>query len=311
MTIKNAQPFLKWAGGKRQLLDQFSELYPEDLKMGKIHKYIEPFIGGGAVFFELTANYDFDEIILNDINKELILTYKVIKKNIDELIKQLKALEDLYFSYDDQNATKEYYYEVRKKFNISKDKTNFSSINTDTIKHSAYFIFLNKTCFNGLYRENKKGYFNVPFGKYKNPKICDGINLKNVSVVLQKVKLVSYDFEKLYKFIDNETFVYFDPPYRPLTDTSSFENYSKGGFGDEGQIRLANFYKKLNNNYENVKLMLSNSNPKNSDPNDDFFVELYKHDNINLNEVIASRVINSNASKRGKISELLITNYNE
>lgn len=311
MAINNAKPFVKWAGGKRQLIDQLTNLYPIELEKGEIKKYIEPFVGGGAVFFELISKYEFDEIILNDINKELILSYKIIQNNVDLLICNLRKLEDKFYSIETQKSKSEMFYEIREQYNIEKELSLYSINTENAAEHAAHFIFLNRTCFNGIYRENKNGFFNVPFGKYIKPKILDVENLKSVSKVLENVKLYSVDFENLKEFMDEKTFVYFDPPYRPLTKTSSFESYNKGGFGDGGQERLANFYKELHDTYAGVKLMLSNSNPKNIDLEDDFFESLYNHDGIKINEVMASRRINSKASGRGEISELLIVNYAE
>lgn len=311
MSNKNAKPFLKWAGGKRQLLEQFEEIYPSDLKKNKIENYVEVFLGGGAVFFELIKKYDFEQIVLNDLNKELIMTYKVVRDDVDSLIIELKKLEENFLRLDEQEDRKEFYYSIRTKLNESKDSTDFENLNKASILHSAYFIFLNRTCFNGLYRVNKSGYFNVPFGKYKNPTICDEENLNNVSEALQDVVLISKDFEYTEKYIDNNSFVYFDPPYRPLTTSSSFQSYCRNGFGDSGQERLAEFYKHLTEMYPGAKLMLSNSNPKNADENDDFFVNLYNHARIRINEVLAGRAINSRASKRGKISELVMVNFKE
>lgn len=302
----NAKPFVKWAGGKRQLLDQFEKLYPKRLLENKIDKYIEPFTGGGAVFFELASKYDFKEIILNDINKELILTYTIIRDNVHRLISELAKLQETFLN-SEPDKREEMYYQIRDRFNTNKLNFNYDTNSEEAIHHSSYFLFLNKTCFNGLYRENKSGLFNVPFGKYKNPTIVDSDNLIRVSNILKNVKLTNVDFEELTPFVNNNTFVYIDPPYRPLNITSSFSSYSKGNFNDDDQIRLAKWYKTLSAN--GAYLMLSNSNPKNTNKEDNFFEKLYGE--FVIREVSASRSINSKGNKRGTISELAITSYKE
>ncbi|MFW6008467.1 MAG: DNA adenine methylase [archaeon] len=304
-----AAPFLKWAGGKRQLLEQFEDKYPVKLKENNIKTYIEPFVGGGALFFDLTQKYNFNNIILNDINKELIITYKVVKNEVETLISGLKKLEKKYLPLDLENR-KEIYYGIRDKFNKEKKEINYDLIDNKTIEHAKHFIFLNRTCFNGLFRQNKKGEFNVPIGRYKNPTICDEEKLRGASELLDEAILISGDFTNTEKYITNNTFIYMDPPYRPLPGTSSFNKYSKADFNEESQKRLAKWYKTLNEKYKstkNIYLMLSNSNPKNTDPEDSFFEDLYGE--FNIEEVYAKRSINSKGSGRGKITELVITNY--
>ncbi|MFP4697296.1 MAG: DNA adenine methylase [Eubacteriales bacterium] len=301
----DSKPFLKWAGGKRQLLNTFNSLYPGNLLNGKIKKYVEPFLGGGAVFFELQRKYSFDEVVLNDINEELILTYKVVQKQCDSLIKKLHLLEDNFIPLNDEDRSK-MYYSIREKFNEEKKVINYKDFEDTWIRHAAKLIFLNKTCFNGLYRVNKSGEFNVPFGKYKNPTICNKTNLKNVSQSLKGVMLISgeyYDVEK-YLNIDSSTFIYIDPPYRPLTSSSSFTSYSKSGFNDDNQIKLANWYKRLVK-VKNAQVMLSNS-----DPDDDFFHTIYEKNerDIFIKKVNAQRAINSKGTKRGKVSEIVVLN---
>lgn len=297
------KPFIKWAGGKGQLIPIISNNLPAELRDNKIKKYIEPFIGGGAVLFYLLQNYDFEQIVINDINKDLINLYRIIKNEVTELITELKKISEEYTPLDNESR-KDYYYAIR-------DKYNEDSLGK--LKKSAYFIFLNKTCFNGLYRVNKSGEFNVPHGKYKNPLILDENNLLNVSKKLQNVQILNGDFEAIESYVDEDTFVYFDPPYRPLNTTSSFTSYQKNDFNDDEQRRLATFYHKLNN--RGAKLMLSNSDPKNIDENDDFFELLYKScdikgaEKISIKRVEATRNINSKGNGRGKIYELLILNY--
>jgi len=292
------KPFIKWVGGKGQLLSEINKLYPVEL--GKnINKYAEIFVGGGAVLFDILSKYKLDEVYISDKNLELINTYKTIKDNVDILIKSLKEMEEKYIPLDDENR-KVYYYEKRQEYNNLK-----INIEENNIEKASLFIFLNKTCFNGLYRVNKKGEFNVPMGAYKNPKICNEENLKNVSIALKKVKIVYADYRESKGFIDEKTFVYIDPPYRPLNPTSSFTSYTEKDFSDKEQIELAKYINVLNK--KGAKIVISNSDPKNNNTDDNFFDELYK--NYNINRVKATRMLNSNASLRGAINELLITNY--
>lgn len=289
------KPFLKWAGGKRQLIPIITENLPDELINGEIETFIEPFVGGGAVLFELLKKYDFKKVIINDLNKELMNTYMSIRDNTDELVSELKTISEEYLLLDDEKR-KEYFYKIRDIYN---------SENLVEIKKSAYFIFLNRTCFNGLYRVNRNGKFNVPHGKYKNPKILDKENILIISKVLKEISIYCVDFEEVYKLTDDKTFVYFDPPYRPLNATSSFSSYHKNEFNDDEQIRLVNFYKKLDS--KGAKLMLSNSDPKNINKEDEFFDKLYR--DYKIIRVDANRSINSNGDKRGKIKEILVTNY--
>ena len=228
-------------------------------------------------------------------NEVLINVYKVIQNNVDALIDELRKVEKEYLSLD-ENGRKAYFYEKRDQYNSNKKDRILTAVN---------FIFLNRTCFNGLYRVNKKGEFNVPYGRYKNPTILDEENLRNVSICLKNVELHSGDFEEIENYVDDKSFIYLDPPYRPLDATSNFTSYDKGEFNDDDQKRLAAFYRLLNE--KGAKLMLSNSDPKNIDEKDDFFDELYK--GFNIKRVYANRMINSNGKGRGKINELLITNY--
>lgn len=292
---KKIYPFVKWAGGKRQLLPIINENLPSELLSGKITKYIEPFVGGGAVLFDLIQKFEFEQIVINDFNLDLINLYKAIKYDVDTLINKLEIIVEEYLNLDtDMRA--EYYYNIRKLFNNTP---------SGSIDKSVYLLFLNKTCFNGLYRVNSKNEFNVPHGKYKNPTILDKDNLISVSNALSNVDILQGDFTNVRDFVDEKTFVYFDPPYRPLNSTSNFTSYSDNDFNDDEQIRLAHFFNELNE--KNAKLMLSNSDPKNIDENDEFFDKLYSK--YNIMRVHAKRVINSKSSGRGIITELLIINY--
>ena len=294
------KPFVKWAGGKGGLLSQLNNFYPFDLENGIINRYVEPFVGGGAVLIDILQKYDIKEVYAFDINKDLINCYNVIKNNVEALIKELNKKEKEFLKLETNDRTI-YFYDIRKEYNSYKLKMK------QDIKRASEFIFLNKTCFNGLYRVNKSGEFNVPYGKYKNPTICDSKNLKNLSKLIQNVIFEYGDYKKSSKYIDENTFVYFDPPYRPLSITSGFTSYTKENFNDEDQRELAKYYSELNN--KKAKLMLSNSNPKNTNKEDNFFEEIYKE--FNINEVLAKRAINANGNGRGNISELLITNYKE
>ena len=295
---KAVKPFLKWAGGKGQLIKEIEQYYP--FENGKITKYAEPFVGGGAVLFDILNKYNLEEVYISDINAELINTYRGIRDNIDILIKKLSAMQNDFIPLYTEHR-KEYYLDKRSRFNELK-------VNGDekiNIEKAALMIFLNKTCFNGLYRVNKKGLFNVPMGAYKNPLICDENNLRAVSEKLQKVKIVCGDYKKSADFIDENTFVYFDPPYRPITDTASFTAYTENLFNDDAQIELAQFVNDMDK--KGAKIVISNSDPKNSNTNDDFFDNIYSAHRIK--RVEATRMINCNSEARGKIKELLISNF--
>ena len=295
---KNVKPFVKWAGGKGQLLKEIEQYYP--FADGKITKYAEPFVGGGAVLFDILSKYDLKEVYISDINEDLMNAYRVIRDEIDELVDMLQIMQDEYVPMGDEERRK-YYTSKRDYFNTLKVGED-EGIN---IAKAALMIFLNKTCFNGLFRVNRKGAFNVPMGAYKNPMICDEANLRAVSEKLQNVTIVCGDYRDSADFIDEHTFVYFDPPYRPLTDTSSFTAYTENLFNDEEQIELAKFVDAMDK--KGAKIVVSNSDPKNANEEDEFFDEIYSAHTIK--RVEASRMINSNSAARGKIKELLISNF--
>ena len=299
--MKIVRPFVKWAGGKNSLILQLTNFFPFELKDGIINKYVEPFVGGGAVLINILQKYDIKEAYAFDINIDLINCYNVIKENVDELIKELEIKEKEFIKLGSEDR-QSYFYNIRKEYNSYKIKENELNI-----KRAGDFIFLNRTCFNGLYRVNKNGEFNVPCGKYKNPTICDSNNLRNLSYLIRNVVFQYGDYKKSEKYVDSNTFVYFDPPYRPLSITSGFTSYTKEDFNDENQKELANYFRKLD--ARNAKLMLSNSNPRNTNKDDSFFEDIYK--GFNINEISAKRMINAKAKGRGEISELLITNYEE
>ena len=294
------KPFLKWAGGKGQLLSQLDQHLPKGIN-GIDFTYLEPFVGGGAMLFHILQQFpNIKKAVINDINSYLITAYRVIKNSPDELIKRLSELENQYYSTGDNEAQKSFFLRVRETFN---------KVEMDDIDRTKYLIFLNRTCFNGLYRVNSKGKFNVPFGRYLHPTICNAETIKADSELLNRVELVilNGDFEQTIDHLsDGFNLFYFDPPYRPLNATSSFNSYSKEDFNDEEQIRLRDFCVKLSE-YSNVKWMLSNADCSAKNPDDTFFEEIYR--GFNINRVYASRAINANPSKRGKLTELLITNY--
>ena len=283
------KPFVKWAGGKRQIIDKLKEYVPEEFDT-----YYEPFVGGGALLFELSPK----KAVINDSNKELMNVFECIKdeKKFESMCRELNLHE--------REHSEEYYYKIR---NLDRDKKKFSKL--ADYKRAARTIYLNKACFNGLYRVNSKNEFNVPFGKKTKVNTYEGQNLGIICGYLNynDIKILSVDFEESVKDAKRGDFIYFDPPYRPLSVTSAFTSYTKEDFNDNNQKELAEYFKKLD--YKNAKLMLSNSNPKNTNKDDNFFETIY--DGFNINEVFAKRMINSNVKGRGAISELVITNYEE
>ncbi len=297
-TIKvKAKPFLKWAGGKSQLLPTINSYLPENFRNIDSITYIEPFVGGGAMLFYMLQNYpNIKKVIINDINTHLINTYKVIRDTPYQLIEFLTDIQSSYRNITDYEEQKEFYLNIRNKFNTTK---------LSIIEEAAYMIFMNRTCFNGLYRENSKGGFNVPFGRYPNPTICDEALIVSDSELLQRVEILNGDFSGTEKYINGYTFLYFDPPYRPLDATSSFNSYVKESFDDNEQRRLKEFYAHLSNLgcYE----ILSNSDGKGRNETDTFFDDLYK--DFIIERVYAKRCINANPTKRGQLTELLIRNY--
>ena len=295
------KPFLKWAGGKGQLIPQLEASLPKVL-FEEEFTYIEPFVGGGAMlFFMLQKFSNIKRVVINDINVNLTGAYKTIKDHPEDLVYQLKKIEQQYMSITEYEEHRAFYLEMRRKFNED---------NMTTIDKTAILIFLNRTCFNGLYRENAKGFFNVPFGRYVNPKICNKELIYADSELLNKfdVQIMTGGFKQTVKHIENNitTFFYFDPPYRPLSSTSSFNTYVKEVFGDEEQKNLAHFCQVISM-HKNVLWMLSNSDCSAKNPQDTFFEDIYS--DFNINRVSAVRAINANPNKRGKLTELLISNY--
>ncbi len=295
MNSRQPKPFLKWAGGKTQLLKSISSKFPYEKEDTFI--YIEPFVGSGAVLFWVLNNYpNLKKAVINDVNTDLINTYKAITESVEEVIQLLKGWEKEYHSLSEKEEEKKvYYYSKRKLFN---------SRVSNVFIQAALFIFLNKTCFNGLYRVNKKNLFNVPIGSYKKPLICDDENLSLVSQSLKKVLILDGDFEQTISCVENQTCFYLDPQYKPLSDTSSFNSYAKDIFDDKEQIRLKNFCDTLDS--LNCQWILSNSDVKGNNHKDNFFDDLYEK--FKIDRVLAKRSINANASKRGQLTELLIMN---
>ena len=295
--MTKAKPFIKWVGGKSQLITQLEALLPADFSSKDDVTYIEPFVGGGAMlFYMLQSHTNIARAVINDINRDLTTCYQVVRDQPNELIRSLTAIQEDYYGVQDEEAKRDYYLRVRDRFNAKP---------ADPIENTTLFFFLNRTCFNGLYRVNKSGKFNVPFGSYKRPLICDADTILADSKLLQRVTILTGDFEWTFEHVSANTFFYFDPPYRPLSDTSSFKDYSKESFNDETQIRLKKFCDRLHG--ANILFMLSNSDCSGENGNDRFFDELYK--DYDIKRVWAARNINSNGAKRGKLTEILVRNY--
>ncbi len=289
------RPFIKWVGGKTQLLDEIKKSLPRDFATRKHVTYVEPFVGGGAVMFWILQAYpNIEHAVINDINEELICAYRVIQEGVEELISALSRIQEEYIPLNSE-ARKDYFMTKRALFNTKKKSP---------VETAALFIFLNRTCFNGLYRVNSKGEFNVPHGKYANPRICDADNLRSCSKVLQKVEILCGDFAETGCYSSPNTLFYFDPPYKPIKETSSFTSYAKRGFNDAEQIRLRDFCDQISK--DKALFVASNSDPKEVNPKEDFFDSLYKH--FIIKRVSAARMINSDASRRGAVSELMISN---
>ena len=293
----NVKPFIKWVGGKSQLIEQLDAQLPANFDSLENVTYIEPFVGGGAMLFYMLQHYpNINHAIINDINPDLTTCYRTVRDNPKELIASLQDIENTYLSLNTEEARKEFFMVVRNRYNEK---------NLDPIENTTKFFFLNKTCFNGLYRVNKKGLFNVPFGRYSNPTICNPEMILKDSELLQRVEILNGDFEETFKYAQGNTLFYFDPPYRPLNDTSSFNNYAKEAFNDDAQIRLKKYCDRIND--AGFKFMLSNSDGKSVNGEDNFFDVLYAA--YQIERVLASRSINSNPNKRGKLTEILVRNY--
>jgi DNA adenine methylase len=289
-----AKPFVKWAGGKTRILDEIRARYPAGLG-GRVNKYAEPFVGGGAVLLDVLNRFDLDAVYISDVNRELVMTYKTVRDRVEALVGLLRDLEREYLSAA-PCVRKEMYYAKRDEFNLLK------GLGDEPARIAALFIFLNRTCYNGLYRVNAKGGYNVPQGRYKKPCICDEGNLRAVSRKLKNIEIVCGDYSLARGFIDARTFAYFDPPYRPLTATARFTAYARNGFGDKEQVELAGFIDEMS--ARGAWVVASNSDPTNADAQDTFFDRLYaKH---TIFRIEAGRAINSVGEGRGRVRELLI-----
>ncbi|MBP5476575.1 MAG: DNA adenine methylase [Paludibacteraceae bacterium] len=289
-----AKPFVKWVGGKTQLIEQLEALLPADFDQWENVIYIEPFVGGGAMlFYMLQTHPNIKSAIINDINPDLTTCYKVVKEFPNELVESLKEIQKEYYSLKSEESRKNYYLMMRDEFNTKQ---------LNPIRNTTLFFFLNRTCFNGLYRVNKAGLFNVPFGRYETPTICDANTIYADSKLLEKVEILTGDYQETFSHAEGRTLFYFDPPYRPLNNTSSFNDYTKESFNDLAQHRLKEFCDKVE--AAGYKFMLSNS-----DCADMFFDDLYLQ--YVIDRVWASRSVNSNPNKRGKLQEILVHNYQD
>ena len=295
----NAKPFLKWAGGKGQLIAAIEAALPKDIASRDELTYIEPFLGSGAVMFWFLQKFpNTKKTVINDINSDLSKAYIIIKEEPHALIKVLMIIQNKYYRLTNEEDRRTFFLEKREEFN---------SRHLSSLENTALLIFLNRTCFNGLYRVNSKNKFNVPFGKYDKPRICDPETIIADSNILQRVIILNGDYAETIKYATKNTFFYFDPPYKPISKTSSFNSYAKDSFDDNEQVRLKKLCDVITAN--DHQWLLSNSDPKNNNPNDNFFDDLYFSSSNNIKRVKAKRVINSNSQKRGEINELLITNY--
>jgi DNA adenine methylase len=321
------RPFVKWAGGKSQILPELRENFPQGLGE-RYTKFVEPFVGGGAVLLDVISSFKFESVHVFDTNFELITAWRVIRDEVCFLIDRLDELKSRHMELV-ATARDRHYYAMRERFNHLKTEVH----HPDPVELAALLIYLNRTCYNGLYRVNSRGIFNVPVGIYANPKISDPKNLKTLSLALKGVNIEHGDYSRSEPIIDEKSFVYFDPPYRPLTPTSNFTTYTQNGFGDDQQRALAAFFAKISN--KGAAAMLSNSDPKGASKDsskgasrgaakfnpegasrrasqralqdDDFFDELYK--DFNILRVQARRLVSRDKSGRGLVTEILVKNY--
>ena len=296
-TNSKAKPFIKWVGGKGQLLEQLDAQLPANFENWNDVTYIEPFVGGGAMLFYMLQQYpNIRRAVINDVNSDLTTCYRTVRDMPEQLITSLMEIQNAYNELESEEGRKEFFLAVRDRYNEK---------NLDPLENTTKFFFLNRTCFNGLYRVNKRGLFNVPFGKYTNPQICDPATIRKDSELLQHVEILTGDFEETFNYAQGNTLFYFDPPYRPLSDTSSFNDYSKEAFNDDAQIRLKEYCDHIHD--AGFHFMLSNSDCKGKNEEDNFFDVLYGA--YQIERVWASRSINSNPNKRGKLTEILVHNY--
>lgn len=292
-----AKPFVKWVGGKGQLIEQLEASLPADFDKLDNVTYIEPFVGGGAMLFNMLQRHsNITSVIINDINEDLTTCYKVVRDSPAVLIESLDEIQKEYYALNSEDSRKSFYLHIRDVFNTK---------SLDAVKNTTLFFFLNRTCFNGLYRVNKSGLYNVPFGRYSAPTICDPDTIFADSELLKKVEIMTGDYQHTFEKAVDNTFFYFDPPYRPLSNTSSFNDYTKVAFDDIEQKRLKLFCDKIEK--AGFLFLLSNSDCLNTPARDSFFDDLYK--DYTIQRVTATRSVNANPLKRGKLTELLISNY--
>ncbi len=295
--MAKAKPFIKWVGGKGQLIEQLDAQLPVNFETWEDVTYIEPFVGGGAMLFYMLQQYpNIRHAVINDVNSDLTTCYRTVRDTPEDLITSLMDIQNAYNALSTEEARKDFFLVTRERYNEK---------NLDPLENTTKFFFLNRTCFNGLYRVNKQGLFNVPFGKYTNPMICDPATIRKDSEILQRVEIMTDDFEATFEHAHGNTLFYFDPPYRPLSDTSSFNDYVKDAFNDDAQIRLKEYCDRINE--AGFSFMLSNSDCKGNKEEDNFFDVLYGE--YHIERVWASRSINSNPKKRGKLTEILVHNY--
>lgn len=297
--VVDAKPFVKWVGGKTQLLSVIQTFYPFHLGL-PTRKYVEPFVGGGAVFFDILSHNGAEKSIINDINPNLINAYRTVKDNIDELVESLRAMEKEYLAGSPEERAN-FFYARRSDYN----EVVTNPLDGNDVRRAALFLYLNKTCFNGLYRINRSGKFNSPHGRYKSPNISNEAVLRLAHQALQNTEILLGDYRATLPYVDESTFLYLDPPYRPLTASASFNAYDASVFDDTAQRELADFISQAD--ARGAKIMLSNSDPKNADPDDSFFDDLYA--NHTIRRIPARRAISSKASTRGEINEIIVMNY--
>lgn len=299
VSATKAKPFLKWAGGKGQLIPAIHTALPRMVYHNSDLIYVEPFIGSGAVMFWFLQQFpQVKSAVICDINTDLINTYAIIKSEPENLIKILSDFHEAYYACRSSEQRLALYMEKRDAYNF---------LQMDTLTRTAHFIFLNKTCFNGLYRVNSQNIFNVPFGRYLKPNICDARKILANHKVLKRVTVLEGDYEETLAFANENSFFYLDPPYKPISKTASFNAYANSVFDDKEQIRLRDFCTNLTT--AKAQWLLSNSDPKNTDPSDNFFDELFSQEQMYVERVKAKRAINSVPSKRGEIFEILVSNY--
>lgn len=292
-----AKPFIKWVGGKSQLIEQLEALLPADFDEWENVTYIEPFVGGGAMlFYMLQTHPNIKSAVINDINEDLTTCYKVVRDTPEILVNSLAEIQKEYYALRTEDSKKQFFLHIRDEFNTK---------SLDPIRNTTLFFFLNRTCFNGLYRVNKSGLFNVPFGKYETPTICDPVTIFADSKILQNVEILTGDYQQTLDKANGNTLFYFDPPYRPLSNTSSFNDYAKEAFNDLAQERLKYFCDRIEE--AGYAFMLSNSDCFNTPQQDRFFEDLYLE--YIIERVWASRSVNANPTKRGKLQEILVHNY--